>query len=126
LDTHGNVFGGFTPLEWQSPPGEKWKCDDSLKSVLFTLNNPHNIVARKFTLEANLKQYAISCHSGCGPSFDRSSYGLHVFNNCNANPDSYTYLDGRYDNDTGLDWHTVFTGSKNFQVREIEVFEIAG
>jgi hypothetical protein len=29
-----------------------------------------------------------------------------------------------YTSDTGLDGKIVFTGSKNFQVREIEVFEI--
>jgi hypothetical protein len=35
LDTGGNVFGGFAPLQWESPPKGKWKCDNSLKSFLF-------------------------------------------------------------------------------------------
>jgi hypothetical protein len=33
--TFGNVFGGFTPLKWVS--SNKYKCDDSLKTFLFTL-----------------------------------------------------------------------------------------
>jgi hypothetical protein len=40
-DTDGNVFGGFTPVEWES--GNKWKGDDSLRSFLFTLKNPHDV-----------------------------------------------------------------------------------
>jgi hypothetical protein len=43
LDTGGNVFGGFTPLEWESLGGKcKCKCEDSLKSFIFTLKNSHN------------------------------------------------------------------------------------
>jgi hypothetical protein len=45
-------------------------------------------------------------------------------NNCNANNDSSTGLGFVYTNGTGLDVGIVFTGSANFQVREIEVFEI--
>jgi hypothetical protein len=61
LDTRGNVFGGFTPLQWESRRG--WKCDDSLKSFVFTLKNPYNIPARKFALRAEEKQNAINCYS---------------------------------------------------------------
>jgi hypothetical protein len=49
LDTKGNIFGGFTPLEWESRASWPFnKGDDSLKSFLFTLKNPHNMTARKF------------------------------------------------------------------------------
>jgi hypothetical protein len=116
LDTRGNVFGGFTPLQWES--SNSYKCDDSLKSFLFTLKNPHNIPARKFALMADRKQNAIDCESSCGPAFG----GMHVSENCNANTRSWTQLGSTYTNDTGLDGRTVFTGSEDFQVREIEVF----
>jgi hypothetical protein len=33
-DTSGNVFGGFTLLEWE--PGLKYKCDVSLTSFVFS------------------------------------------------------------------------------------------
>jgi hypothetical protein len=124
----GFVFGGFTPVEWDSRVID-WECygsncyksDDSLKSFLFTLTNPRNIPARKFALMAEEKQKAIYCCSARGPSFG----GMYVSDNCNANIDSVTYLGlNAYTNDTGLDGRTVFTGSYYFKVEEIEVFEI--
>jgi hypothetical protein len=128
LDTGGNVFGGFTPLEWESrvwnADGDaRWTCDDSLTSFIFTLKNPHNIPARKFALKAEKKQHAIWCSSSCGPYFPG---GIAVLDHCNANTDSFTSHFGVvYTNDTGLDGATFFTGSRNFKVREIEVFEVA-
>jgi hypothetical protein len=45
LDTNGNIFGGFTPVKWTFPDNATYlyKTDDSLKSFLFTLKNPHNV-----------------------------------------------------------------------------------
>jgi hypothetical protein len=60
-----NVFGGFTPVEWES---REWKygteeyclkADVSLKSFLFTLRNPHNFPTRRFTVKAKKKYEAI-------------------------------------------------------------------
>jgi hypothetical protein len=123
LDTGGNVFGGFTPLEWESLSSYKFKCDDSLKSFLFMLKNPHNTPARKFALMADQKHSAILCHSSCGPAFGDTD-GIYVRDNCNANTDSFTGLGVAYTNGTALRGEVVFTGSRDFQVREIEVFEI--
>jgi hypothetical protein len=99
----------------------RWKVDDSLKSFLFTLKNPHNIPGRRFALMAQKKDVAILCNSECGPWF----CGIGVSDNCNANTLSNTDLGFAYTNDTGLNGWIVFTGSFNFQVKEIEVFEIA-
>jgi hypothetical protein len=57
LGTDGNVFGGFTPLPWESD--KKRKYDGSLKSFIFTRKNLHNTPARKFALKAQQKQGAI-------------------------------------------------------------------
>jgi hypothetical protein len=52
---------------------------------------------------------------------------MFVYDNCNANTDSYTSHCFADTNDTGLDdGDAVFTGSQYFQVREIEIFEITG
>jgi hypothetical protein len=40
LDTDGNIFGGFTPVEWDFASNEK--ADPSLKSFVFILKYPHN------------------------------------------------------------------------------------
>jgi hypothetical protein len=89
-DVGGFVFGGFTPVPWESRVIDRncegnnvWKSDDSLKSFLFTLENPHNICQRKFALNAEEKQYAIYCVSTVGPGFG----DMGVSNNCNANTD---------------------------------------
>jgi hypothetical protein len=65
LDTEGNIFGGFTPVKWDSRSG--YKADGSLKSFLFTLKNPHNITTKRFALKAEEKPWAIVCNSACGP-----------------------------------------------------------
>jgi hypothetical protein len=82
LDTEGNVFGGFTPVEWESV--WKNKGDNSLKSFVFTLTNPHNIPARRFALKAETKKWAIYCYSGQGPRFG-AGFDIAVYDNCNAN-----------------------------------------
>jgi hypothetical protein len=120
LDTNGNIFGGFTPVEWESPATWKYKVDPSLKSFLFTLKNPHNVPARRFALKAEKKDEAIRCYSNWGPHF----CDIGVCNNCNADTNSWTEICRRYTNDTGLNGKTFFTGSSHFQVKKIEVFEI--
>jgi hypothetical protein len=116
------VFGGVTPLRWDSPEECDWPSDDSVKSFLFTLKNPHNTCPRKFALKAEEKQMAIKCDSDVGPCFGDGE--VEISDNCNANTDSYTSLGYSYINDTGLDGDSVFTGSGDFTVKEIEVFEI--
>jgi hypothetical protein len=123
LDTDGNVFGSFTPVKWDSSRKKLFgddkgffKADDSLRSFLFTLRNPHNIPARRFALRGEWKGRAIRCDSKCGPCFGND---IGVSDNCNANPFNYTFLGLVYTNDTGL-----AEKMKYFQVKEIEVFEI--
>jgi hypothetical protein len=110
----GNIFGGFTPVKWDS---SGWaKADDSLKTCFCTLTNLHNVQARK----AEYKEWAIDCDAKCDPCFG----DIAVREDCNANTDSGTAFGFAYTNDTGVYGEMVFTGSENFQVSEIEVFEI--
>jgi hypothetical protein len=119
LDTKGNIFGGFTPVKWDD--SDAFKADPSLRSFLFTLKNPHNVPARRFALKAESQAQAIRSGSKSGPHF----CDIVVDDNCNANTRSYTYnFGGCYTNDTGQDQYSFFTGSMNFQVKEIEVFKI--
>jgi hypothetical protein len=101
LDTNGNIFGGFTPMKWDSSNSSK--CDDNQKSFLFTLKNQHSIPARKFVLKSEKKQYAIYCHSSCGPRFG-GGCDICVSDNCAANTSSHTANFGHtYVNDSGVD-----------------------
>jgi hypothetical protein len=60
---------------------------------------------------------AIFCFSACSLHL----VDIVVFNSCNANAYGFGK---RYTNDAGLDGKTFFTGSQDFQVKEIEVFKI--
>jgi hypothetical protein len=87
------------------------------------LKNSHNISAKIFGLKAEMKHRAIRCDSKRSPHFN----DIGVFDNSNAHPESYAYFDGfgdSYANNTRLGEKVIFTGSKSFQVTEIEVFEI--
>jgi hypothetical protein len=127
-DTWGNIFGGFTPLAWESREYDRTvgganclKADPSLGSFLFTLKNPHKVPARKFALKADEQEEAIRCDASWGPHF----YDIGVSDLCNATTKSFTSDFGlSYANDTGLEGETFFTGSQSFTVKEIEVFEI--
>jgi hypothetical protein len=121
LDTDRNIFGGFTPVEWDST--SRYKANYSLKSFVFTLKNPHNVKARRFVLKAKEKDDAIYWDDNPGLSFYG---GIHVSNHCNTVTFSSTESFGKAStNDTGLDGDTFVTGSHYFKVKEIEVVEIA-
>jgi hypothetical protein len=68
LDTEGNIFGGFTPAKWESGSDHS-KADDSQKSFLFTLKNPHNVPPTTLPLKAEGTNLAILCESKSGPHF---------------------------------------------------------
>jgi hypothetical protein len=124
LDTNGNVFGGFTPVEWDS--SGKWKGDDSLRSFLFTLRSPHGVPPRKFALKKDKKEKAIWCYSRCCAAFGDDDIG--VCDNCNTNSDRYTAIGTRYGSDTTYENDTqfekCFSGAEEFTVNETEVFKI--
>jgi hypothetical protein len=103
LDTDGNLFGGFTPVEceWESGvwkveggrwkvEGRRWKVDgsnclkggDNVRNFLFTLKNPRAVPAQKITLRADKKYEAIICNSAWGSLFTGC---IDVYNVSNAN-----------------------------------------
>jgi hypothetical protein len=130
LDTDGNIFGGFTPVEWESrewseSPADDEKClkgDPSLKSFLFTIKNPHKLPAKKFALRPECKEKALFCAASWGPCFNED---LTVSDACDSWTESSTANFGTcYTNNTGRYGDSVFTGSPHFTVEEIEVFQI--
>jgi hypothetical protein len=118
LTTKGFVFGGFTPISWDSSNSSK--ADNSLQSFVFSVKNPRNNPPQSFPLVNS--SCAIYCGSSCGPTF--GSYALHVTDEAHENTRSFTNLGKSYQNDTGLNGNQVLTGEQYFQVKEIEVFSI--
>jgi hypothetical protein len=117
--TKGFVFGGFTPIAWDSYSG--YKADSSQSSFLFTVKNPRGSEGRKFALASSAN--AIYCNSYYGPTFGYN-HDIYIANGCNGNASSYTILGSAFTNDTGINGQQVFTGEQYFTVKEIEIFLI--
>jgi hypothetical protein len=120
LTTAGYVFGGFTPIAWDS--SSSYKIDNTGKSFLFSLKNPRNSEPKIFPLSN--PSNSIYCHPSWGPTFG-GNHDIYVAPNCDQNTSSYTNLGYSYKNDTGIAGGKVFTGEQYFQVKEIEVFSIS-
>jgi len=116
--TGGYLFGGYTPIIWQSKGGFAW----DQRSFVFTLTNPNNIPPTKYsnTGPNHSNQNSIYDHSSRGPSF---GYDIQVHDRCNQNTSSATNFPHSFADSTGKGT-TTFTGSPNFQVAEIEVFRV--
>jgi hypothetical protein len=118
----GYIFGGYTPLAWRSDG--RGIRDNSLEGFIFTIKNPHGLSARVFGLRQGHAAWSIYCGADYGPTFG-GGHDIHVCDQCNSSRNSYTNFDNNtYNNDTGLNRTTVFTGAYHFTVGEIEVFEL--
>jgi hypothetical protein len=129
-ESQGFIFGGATPIEWESRVWNKvkgdgsnlWKADDSGKSFLFTIRNPHGLAPRIFPLVFEKRHHALDCDHKWGPVFPG---GFAVKDACNTVKDNKADGFGlNYTNNTGLPGDTLLAGQRNFQVKEIEVFQI--
>jgi hypothetical protein len=118
-DICGYVFGGFTPISWDS--SNQYKTDSTGQSFLFTVRNPAGTAAMKFSLCQ--PQYAIDCTASYGPTFGAGN-DIYVADHSDANVNSYTNLGRSYTNYTSRASTVVFTGAQHFRAKEIEVFEI--
>jgi hypothetical protein len=120
LTTAGYIFGGFTPIAWDSSTA--FKADTTGKSFVFSLKNPRNTEPKIFPL-ANASRAIFGCPS-YGPTFGNGCE-IYIANNCDQNTTSSTKLGVDYRNDTGIAGDQVLTGEYNFQVKEIEVFTVS-
>jgi hypothetical protein len=89
LDTEGYIFGGYTPVAWESREwnGEhihlmdnRWKEDPSFESFVFRLYDPANPTATNYWSK-KVKPAAIFCSNVSGPGF---GCDLQVSNNCDT------------------------------------------
>jgi hypothetical protein len=122
-DIAENVFGGFTPSEWEGGTSKIVKTKASPGSFLFSIKNPQNCPGM-FPLKEEQEDFAIACAAEYGPVFGYGPPDIFVADNCNQNGNSYTRAFGtNYKNATGIDKYFM-TGTEKFKVFEIEVFEI--
>jgi hypothetical protein len=115
LTTNGNIFGGFTPVAWDSSGG--YRQDSSQKSFLFTVKDARGSSPTTFPIASY--QYAIQGNPSYGPMFGGGS-DLCVSDNCQTNPSTCQGSGHTYRN-TQVGG---FTGEPDFKVKEIEVLSI--
>ena len=89
------------------------------QSFLFSMVNPFGVVPSKMPLVKN-QQYGINCNSDYGPTFGEG-HDLHVSNNANTGGASYSNLGHTYQLPAGQQ-NAFFTGTRNFNVTDYEVF----
>jgi hypothetical protein len=131
LDDIKSIFGGFTPLEWESPQRRSQELDGSRKSFMFTLRNPYRGPPRKFPLKEPWMSvthtpgpWAIIRAADTGPFFGYPGDFV-ISDNCNESRwNALTTFGENYVNDSGLGRWRALTRSARFLVEEIEVFEI--
>lgn len=105
----GFIFGGYTEAKWDQ--SNTWKADPN--AFIFSLVNPKN---RSIKLPVVDYEKAINCNPSFGPIF---GFGEDIcISNSNANCSSFihSYKPAKLD-------ETYLTGSRNFNVSDMEVFE---
>jgi hypothetical protein len=117
--TKGYIFGGYTPLAWQSTGS--YQKDVNKRTFLFSLKNPRDCIAIRFDVKGDGSN-VIYCSAGY-LAFG-SAYDIYVCDNCNSNTSSYTDVGTTFENRTGINGKMVLTGEYNFTVRELEVLEL--
>jgi gas vesicle protein len=113
----GYLFGGYTFVSWTSIG--RYVVDNN-GAFLFTLTNPHGIPPTKYSIQQT--QYSIHDTKTCGPTFG-GGHDLYVCDNSQLNAVSYANFPHSYIDTTNRRNET-FTGGRNFQTSDIEVYRL--
>ena len=119
--TSGCIFGGYAEVAWDS--SNKYKADPN--SFIFSLVN-ENSTPRLIPVQPN-HEYAIYCSSVDGPIFG-GGHDIKILSDSNKSKESYSNLGRSFDfkffTYGSLSAQSFLAGSRNFQVFEIEVFQL--
>ena len=116
----GNIFGGYSSISWTSDGN----YHSSYNNFLCTLTNIHGTAPTKFPITQNY-EYAIYDYSSYGPTFG-GNHDIKINNNYLNNNSSYCNLGYSYTDSLGHG-NSIFSGdvnSKNFKLKEMEVFKL--
>ncbi|CAF3611772.1 unnamed protein product [Rotaria socialis] len=113
----GYLFGGYTSVSWN--PTEKYVLDPN-NPFLFTLTNPHVIPPTKYAIL--IPNYSIYPQSSYGPIFGGGN-DLYVCSESQISRKSFFNFPHSY-KDTTNRGSATFTGTRNFQTNEIEVYRL--
>jgi hypothetical protein len=129
--TNNCVFGAYTPIAWGS--SERFVPDPDLASFIFTIKNPHNLPPRIFKQK---EQAHAVFHSRAWGAIFGNGYDLSLCAQCRSETQSGSRLGNAYPDTlprvcryptpgmSTIQEFQVLTGSANFSVNEIEVFQL--
>jgi hypothetical protein len=122
--TNGCIFGGYTEATWNYNNGN-WVKDS--KAFLFSLVNKDNQQPLKINVANDRANCAIASGSTYAIVFG-DGYDLGIANHCNQNTDSYSNIGNSFKHSTlkldSVKAKTFLAGSYNFQVAEIETYQL--
>jgi len=113
---NNHVFGGFTPISWDS--NSSYKAEDTKASFLFLLRSQRGDQPNKFSLKSTSNASHIYCHQSYCPMFG-SGPDLYMCDNCNIVNSSYSNFGTTYDHASD---QNKLAGSYNFTVKDYEVY----
>jgi hypothetical protein len=118
-DTMGNVFGGFTDVGFASRAGSYVGSDQAFLFSLERSGFPPSLEMFP-VLPGNTN--SIYCHTGYGPTFG-GGHDLYIADLSNQSANSYVNVGTSYNN-KGKGTFFLTKGSRNFQVTDVEVWEL--
>ena len=117
VSNNDKIFGGYTSESWGFGGGGTYKYDAT--AFIFSLTHKAKCATQKNT------QYSILDYVSDGPTFGGGS-DIFVYDNCNTYTGNYCQPNAgnsSYALPSGAD-NTFLAGSKNFTVKEIEVYKV--
>ena len=117
---NGNIFGGFSSVQWK--PTTLWQEDKS--AFIFSIVNNEN---RPLLFIDSKNKYSIFSSMLNGPIFCiADKICICIYNSSNTNTNSYANLIATHPEFVHCNEkaRTFLTGAFNFQVQEIEVFQM--
>ena len=115
----GYVFGGYIDKAWSGSD----KCIHSNEAFIFSLKCNANLPPTKMKINTNNNDNAIYDYSEYGPTFGEG-YDIHIASNSNASEESYSNIGPTYDKPDDMFDPDFLNGQRNFEVSEIEVFQV--
>jgi len=112
---NNHVFGGFTPISWDS--SNTSKVEDTKASFLFLLRSQRGDQPNKFSLKSTANCH-IYCHQSYGPTFG-GGFDFNICENCGTTNSSYSNFGHTYDHANDKD---KLAGAYNFTVKDYEVY----
>ena len=115
-----HIFGGYAPISWTKDEGNK----NAQKSFLFTLTNIYNTKPTKF--QSKNKGNEVYHHKDCGPIFGKDGMDLCIYSNFSEKNGPNANFPTSFQDGLGKKG-SIFTSdnnTKNFTVKEIEIFKL--